>query len=64
MLKNKTKSKTIKLIESFSIFCQDNPDLRFWQALRAWSAFEFILVSNKRSYDDLRDTFYFKGKTK
>lgn len=29
--------KSQKLLESFTVYCVEHPELRFWQALRAWS---------------------------
>lgn len=49
----------------------ENPDQRFWQALRNWSGHNFILVAKALSIweldsvdrDTVKDTFYFEGKT-
>lgn len=60
MKKNfKTKSKNRKDLESFTDFCIENSDLRFWQALRNWSKYEFIYAS-KTYFENslLKDTFY------
>lgn len=51
----------VKLAESFLYYCQCNPSLRFWQALRNWSGFASIIVT---SSEQDKDTFYFEGKTK
>jgi hypothetical protein len=55
---NKTKKAFIKYLEK-------NPDLRFWQAVRNFSKYNFILGSNVpvREIDDenvsgIEDTFY------
>lgn len=32
-------SKNLKLAISFLRYCLDNPDQRFWQALRNWSGY-------------------------
>ena len=50
-----------EVLNSFIKYCKENPNQRFWQALRNWSMFNFIWVSNSRSIDehDLKDTFYF-----
>jgi hypothetical protein len=57
--------KSENLLNSFTYYCKANPELRFWQALRNWSGFSFIYISN-RSADDpkfkLEDTFYFENK--
>lgn len=52
-----------KIINSFAKYCKENPEQRFWQALKNWSGKNFILVA-----DDLEDTltfmdtFYFEEK--
>lgn len=49
--------KNQKLLESFSAYCKQNPEQRFWQALRNWCGSPFVGVSNI-SDDDYVDTFY------
>lgn len=56
------KNRNIKLLDEFARFCYDNPELRFWQALRAWSGFRFIGVSNDNVV--YKDTFFWEEKTK
>lgn len=54
----KSKNK----LEGFVKYCQENPEQRFWQALRNWSNYCFIYGSNTPPYKvlakDLEDTFY------
>lgn len=63
--------KNKKLLDSFVKYCKENPELRFWQALRNWSKYSFVFgiktskVWTERSieelsneYPDLEDTFY------
>lgn len=40
-------SRNSKVLESFVAYCQTNPQLRFWQALRSWSGVNFIYASDK-----------------
>ncbi len=65
--KQREESKNYKLMNEFALYCLDNPDQRFWQALRNWSGEKFILTSkelllpysidSKESfYVDIRDT--------
>jgi len=61
--------KSRKLLSSFIKYCLDNPDQRFWQALRNWSGYNFIYGSNAEknmaevcSRNFLEDTFYKEGK--
>jgi len=44
---NMSNIKSEKLLKSFSQYCINNPELRFWQALRSWSKWGFIFVSNE-----------------
>jgi hypothetical protein len=39
-------TRNSELLESFTKFCQDNPDMRFWQALRNWCGWSFVFLSN------------------
>lgn len=62
-------SKNSKQLADFREFCVTHPELRFWQALRAWSGFGFILKADGRDivsdeWADVRDTFYFEGRNK
>lgn len=54
-------TRNSELLKSFTKYCQDNPDLRFWQALRNWCGWSFVLVSSESNHvniDDIQDTFY------
>jgi len=59
-------SKNKKTLDSFVKYCEKNPELRFWQALRNWSGYSFIYaISNVTlpyGTKQLIDTFYFKGR--
>jgi hypothetical protein len=61
-------SKNKEVLEDFVKYCNDNPELRFWQALRNWSDFNFIGVNNSSTFGEgvfsngWVDTFYLKGK--
>lgn len=47
--------------QGFIQFLRDAPDLRFWQAIAAFTGFPFVLV--KRDIDDgPQDTFYLEGE--
>lgn len=70
---NETTTKNKKLLKSFVDYCTAHPELRFWQALRAWSGAEAILyrqVTPKKEagvgvFDlECRDTFYWNSKNK
>lgn len=50
------ESKNQKLLESFSEYCNQNPEMRFWQSLRNWAGVNFIGVGHED--DDYIDTFF------
>jgi hypothetical protein len=55
-----------KLLKEFSKFCWDNPELRFWQALAAWTgslicAGKYI-SDGKHGRPGLADTFFWTEK--
>jgi hypothetical protein len=58
------KIKSSKQLDSFFIYCIEHPNLRFWQALLAWSGYSFIYGSvepdlgNLPDVNSLEDTFY------
>ena len=56
------KNKNKKYIESFNKYCNKHPEERFWQALRNWSESPSICFVNNEG-KDIKDTFYFEGKT-
>ena len=57
------KLDTIYLASQFLLFCVKHPELRFWQALRAWSGYNYIWISKKYiENSDLIDTFYFRNE--
>jgi hypothetical protein len=50
-------------LNDFVKYCEENPKQRFWQALRNWSGFKFVWVSDSNMINDtLQDTFYFENK--
>ncbi len=53
--------KSQKLLESFVTYCQENPEFRFWQALRNWSRWSFIGVSNDLT--GWTDTMFWEGRS-
>ena len=50
------------ILESFVRYCEQNPEQRFWQALRNWSGYNFVLVSDRKG-EDYRDTFYWNSRS-
>ncbi len=59
-----SESRNEAQLKSFTEYCQDNPELRFWQALRNWSQYNFIygsMVGLEDKMDKmigLEDTYY------
>ena len=52
-----------KLLDDFAAYCEDHPSERFWQAIRNWSGYNFILVSKINDGDfETQDTFYWKTR--
>lgn len=57
-------TRNLKALESFTKYCNDHPEQRFWQALCNWSKYRFILGSNIYHADidvTLVDTFCLEG---
>ena len=67
----KKENKNKQRLNRFVKFCEEHPELRFWQALLEWTKQEykididFILTAkigeeNISRYKDLLDTFYWE----
>lgn len=66
------KSKNEQVLKDFVKYCEANPEQRFWQALRNWSKYIFIIgyksTKSKDNFpyiedtDEEEDTFYKEGK--
>lgn len=65
-------SRNSKALIDFITYCSNHPDQRFWQALRNWSKYSFILGTNCPPYElsaanefgdnvNIDDTFYLEG---
>lgn len=56
------KKDATKRAEEFVEFCKQNPTMRFWQALSAFTKKAFILTAISKTINDdyigLTDTFY------
>lgn len=60
-------SKSAETLADFTKYCKENPELRFWQALRNWSGYSSICthqLDDKGLVSEVKDTFYFEGKNK
>lgn len=61
------KNRNNKILEDFIKYCKEHPQERFWQALRNWVGYNFIITTNSdRWMTDtfFQDTFYWEGKDK
>lgn len=59
------KSKNSSVLKDFTRYCKKNPTQRFWQALRDWSRFYFIVGCMTHQWEESgEDTYYFEGKDK
>jgi len=63
------ETKNSRTLRYFIMFCNKNPELRFWQALAAWSLCPYIAVCwNKPEYIQdksgfvIEDTCYWEGR--
>ena len=60
-----TKTRNSVTLASFVKYCENNPELRFWQALKNWSEYNFIFGSKSMHFDDfknLHDTYGDEGR--
>jgi len=59
-------SKNQETLIDFTKYCIMHPTERFWQALRNWSEYNYIVGCKDFSHEDLpeehEDTFYKEGK--
>ena len=63
------KNRNKKVLDDFITYCESHPNERFWQALRNWSGYDFIMGwyadefdFNKAREMGLEDTFYHEAK--
>ena len=58
------RTKDEELLADFTAYCKDHPNERFWQALRNWSEWPYVLVATSKSpRADVIDTFYWEGRS-
>jgi len=62
------KTQNSEMLDSLIEYCQAHPDQRFWQALRNWSGWQHVLVSNDSDFvvsqttvGKVHDTFNWEG---
>lgn len=54
-------SKNSATLASFALFCKENPQLRFWQALSSWSE-RRVYLADTSLFDVTHDPFYWEGR--
>lgn len=63
-----SESKNGALLRSFTSYCLENPELRFWQALLGWSGLDrissvkYISLGRDGSIPSYTDTFHWEGR--
>jgi hypothetical protein len=62
------RTRNSEQLDSLVEYCQAHPNQRFWQALRNWSGWQHVLVSNDSDFvlgqvttGKIRDTFDWEG---
>jgi hypothetical protein len=62
------RNRNSEQLDSLVEYCQAHPDERFWQALRNWSGWQHVLVSNDSDFvfspvtkGKIQDTFEWEG---
>ena len=59
------ETRNSKLAKSFYKYCQEHPQMRFWQALLSWSELPYICWTKTPFIGDLGgDTFHWEEKNK
>ena len=49
--------------EDFVRYCVEHPELRFWQALRDWAGYNYILATNQCPvFKNQEDTLKWEGR--
>jgi hypothetical protein len=59
------RNKNRETWKQFADYCKKHPELRFWQALRNWSGYGFVIVTDSPdviNHPEAKDTFYWSGK--
>jgi hypothetical protein len=61
-------NKNVEVLGDFMRYCRLHPELRFYQALAAWSGYDIIARTRihlgPESTERNEDTFYWEGKNK
>lgn len=45
------KTRNSEILKSFVSYCEAHPDERFWQALRNWSGYSYVIAVHVESVD-------------
>lgn len=60
-------NKNEATLKDFTAYCEKNPHLRFWQALKAWAGVESVRIAyweDGGKFEGFIDTYYFEGREK
>jgi len=59
-----SKTRNSEVLASFVKYCEENPELRFWQALKNWSGYRRIIavVKDITYSTEGYDTYNWEGK--
>lgn len=66
------KTRNSDLLQSFVAYCEAHPNERFWQALRNWCGWSYVLVARPGGADhgsdvvieEMADTFHWEENRK
>lgn len=63
------QSRNATILKMFVDFCEANPDLRFWQALRTFCGANYLIVAKDINHmtdeiEQWEDTFHWEGINK
>jgi hypothetical protein len=58
------KNRNEDVLADFVAYCENHPQERFWQALRNWSDWPYVMVTtSKDRTGGAIDTFYWEGRS-
>lgn len=61
-LRDTGQVKNADLLADFTAYCYENPEQRFWQALRNWSKWAAVYVAKNDDHPKPMDTYYWTRK--
>jgi len=61
-MRKKKVTRNSETLASFVKYCKEHPYQRFWQVLRDWSGYPYVLVRPDPLEDTTADTYYWDGR--